>query len=195
MNNVAIGGSTPLAGSFTTATANSYNKMAITAPSTSSTLAVADGKTFTASKTLTLTGTDSTTMTFPTTSATIARTDAAQTFTGTQTFGGVIASTVVSNFNYSSKGNSGYGTGLSFNLTLPNTNEGAMYLISAARNVSSLNASNRLALVSWRTDGSLITDIIANSNITISVSGSTITFTCVGTAILFGSILGLNFSY
>lgn len=35
---------------------------------------------------LTLAGTDATTLTFPTTSATIARTDAAQTFTGTQTF-------------------------------------------------------------------------------------------------------------
>jgi hypothetical protein len=91
MNNVAIGGTTPLAGSFTTATANSYNKMAITAPATSSTLAVADGKTLTANKTLTLDGTDSTTMTFPTTSATIARTDAAQTFTGAQTFSTAIA--------------------------------------------------------------------------------------------------------
>ena len=66
--------------------AASINKMAITAPATSSTLAVADGKTFTVSKTLTLTGTDATTQTFPTTSATIARTDAAQTFTGNQTF-------------------------------------------------------------------------------------------------------------
>ena len=73
------------------ATATSINKMAITAPATSSTLAVADGKTFTASKTLTLTGTDSTTMTFPTTSATIARTDAAQTFTGAQTFSSTIS--------------------------------------------------------------------------------------------------------
>lgn len=47
------------------ATATSVNKMAITAPATSSTLAVADGKTLTASNTLTLAGTDSTTMTFP----------------------------------------------------------------------------------------------------------------------------------
>jgi len=46
------------------ATATSINKMAITAPATSSTLAVADGKTFTASNTLTLAGTDSTTITF-----------------------------------------------------------------------------------------------------------------------------------
>jgi hypothetical protein len=68
------------------ATATSINKMAITAPATSSTLAVADGKTLTASNTLTLAGTDSTTMTFPSTSATIARTDAGQTFTGVNVF-------------------------------------------------------------------------------------------------------------
>jgi hypothetical protein len=72
------------------ATATSINKMAITAPATSSTLAVANGKTLTASNTLTLAGTDSTTMTFPSTSATIGRTDAAQTFTGTQTFAQVV---------------------------------------------------------------------------------------------------------
>lgn len=47
------------------------------------------GKTLTVNKTLTLDGTDSTTMTFPTTSATIARTDAANTFTGHQTIEGV----------------------------------------------------------------------------------------------------------
>lgn len=50
----------------------------------------AASKTLTVNKTLTLDGTDSTTMTFPSTSATIARTDAAQTFTGTQTFSQVI---------------------------------------------------------------------------------------------------------
>lgn len=42
-------------------------------------------KTLTLSNSLTLAGTDSTTMTFPSTSATVARTDAAQTFTGLQT--------------------------------------------------------------------------------------------------------------
>jgi hypothetical protein len=71
-------------------TATSYNKMAITAPATASTLTVADGKTLTANKTLILDGTDSTTMTFPATSATIARTDAAQTFTGAQIFNSTI---------------------------------------------------------------------------------------------------------
>ena len=43
------------------------------------------GKKATFSNTLTLAGTDGTTMTFPTTSATLARTDAANTFTGVQT--------------------------------------------------------------------------------------------------------------
>lgn len=108
------------------ATATSINKVALTAPATSATLTIADGKTLTAnssltlagtdaktltvsnsgtlaggdaftlaiaasktltvSNSLTLAGTDATVMTFPTTTATIARTDAAQSFTGLQTF-------------------------------------------------------------------------------------------------------------
>jgi hypothetical protein len=76
------------------ATATSVNKMAITAPATSSTLAVADGKTFTVNHSLTLAGTDTTTMTFPSTSATIARTDATNTFTGNQIFSNAIIGAV-----------------------------------------------------------------------------------------------------
>ncbi|MFA6274456.1 MAG: hypothetical protein WC662_04820, partial [Candidatus Paceibacterota bacterium] len=49
-------------------------------------ISITSGKTLSATQSLTLSGTDSTTMTFPTTSATIARTDAGQTFTGIQTF-------------------------------------------------------------------------------------------------------------
>lgn len=93
--------------SFTTptlgvASATTINKVTFTTPATGSTLTILDGKTFTVNKTLTLTGTDSTTMTFPTTSATIARTDAAQTFTGTQTFGGSVvpASLTVDSVGY-----------------------------------------------------------------------------------------------
>jgi len=61
------------------------SKVAITEPATSATLTIANGKTLTANNTITLAGTDSTVMTFPSTSATIARTDAANTFTGVQT--------------------------------------------------------------------------------------------------------------
>ena len=103
------------------ASCTTLNKLTITAPATSATLQIADGKslvanssiaftgtdgkvlsltgdisingngkTLTLSNTLTLAGTDSTTMTFPSTSASIARIDAAQTFAGTQTFSGAI---------------------------------------------------------------------------------------------------------
>jgi hypothetical protein len=61
------------------------------ATSATGTIAVAAGKSAAISNSLTLAGTDSTTMTFPGTNATIARTDAAQTFTGIQTFSSPIA--------------------------------------------------------------------------------------------------------
>lgn len=69
--------------------------LTVTQPATGSTLTIVDGKTVVFSKTLSFTGTDSTVMTFPTTSATIARTDAANTFTGIQTFSTPIATTSV----------------------------------------------------------------------------------------------------
>lgn len=54
---------------------------------------VASGKVATINNSLTLAGTDGTTMTFPVTDAQIARIDAAQTFAGTQTFGAAISAT------------------------------------------------------------------------------------------------------
>jgi len=74
------------------ATATSVNKVALTAPATASTLTIADGKTLTASNTLTLAGTDSTTMTFPASSATVAGLAIAQSFTAKQTFTGATGS-------------------------------------------------------------------------------------------------------
>jgi hypothetical protein len=65
----------------------SINGLGITA--STGTLTITNAKTLSVSNTLTLAGTDSTVMTFPTTSATIARTDAANTFTGHQTIEGV----------------------------------------------------------------------------------------------------------
>lgn len=74
---------TIIAGAITPTT---VNKVTITAPATGSTLTLVDGKTFTVSNTITLAGTDAQTYTFPTTTATIARTDAGQTFTGVNVF-------------------------------------------------------------------------------------------------------------
>lgn len=79
------GGATPaltiVAGAITPTSVNG-----LTISTTTGTFTLTNGKTLSVVKSITLDGTDSTTMTFPSTSATIARTDAAQTFTGTQTF-------------------------------------------------------------------------------------------------------------
>lgn len=71
------------------ATATSINKVAFTAPATAATLTILNNKTATFNNSIIFAGTDATTMTFPTTSATLARTDAANTFTGHQTIEGV----------------------------------------------------------------------------------------------------------
>lgn len=57
----------------------------LTISTTTGTFTLTNAKTLAVTNTLTLSGTDSTVMTFPTTSATIARTDAANTFTGAST--------------------------------------------------------------------------------------------------------------
>lgn len=80
------------------ATATSINGNTITTGTGVLTLAAA--KTLTVSNTLTLAGTDATTMTFPTTSATIARTDAANTFTGHQTIEGVTSTGATGTANF-----------------------------------------------------------------------------------------------
>lgn len=68
------------------ATATSVNKVAITAPATSATLTIANGKTLTANNSITLAGTDATTMTFPSSTDTIAGLAAVQTITGAWSF-------------------------------------------------------------------------------------------------------------
>lgn len=76
------------------ATATSINKTAITAPATSSTLAIADGKTLTASNTLTFAGTDSTTETFQGTGTVVNR-DSTDTLTNKSIAGSEINSGTV----------------------------------------------------------------------------------------------------
>ena len=63
------------------ATATSINKVAITAPATSATLTIANGKTLTVDKSLEFDGTDSTKMTFPGASDTVVTLGATQTLT------------------------------------------------------------------------------------------------------------------
>lgn len=63
-----------------------FNKVTITAPATGSTLTLADGKTVTVNNSITFAGTDSTTMTFPTSTDTVVGRGSADTFTGIKTF-------------------------------------------------------------------------------------------------------------
>jgi len=94
------------------------------------TLTIAAGKTATFSNTLRFVGTDSTVLTFPTTSATIARTDAGQTFTGTNVFGVLTATSVNGNTfttgTYTLTGGAGKTLTFSNTLTLAGTDSTTM---------------------------------------------------------------------
>lgn len=99
-------------------------------------LSVASGKTLTASKTLTLTGTDGTTETFPSTSATIARTDSAQTFTGVQTLSSTpVLSSGAASFN-------GKVLTVSNALTLAGTDSTTMTFPSTSATIARTDAAN-----------------------------------------------------
>ena len=68
------------------ATATTINKVAFTQPVTGSTLTILDGKTLTANNSLTLAGTDSTVMTFPSASSNVMTIASADTVSGVKTF-------------------------------------------------------------------------------------------------------------
>ncbi len=95
-NVVLSSGPTLVTPTLGVATATSINRVVITAPVSNATLTIADTKALVVSNSLTLAGTDSTVMTFPSTSASIARTDAAQSFTGDQTINGSIIGNIQS---------------------------------------------------------------------------------------------------
>lgn len=76
------------------ATATSVNKIVLTPAATGATLTIADGKTVTIDNTIRFIGTDSTVITFPSSSSTVARSTGSNTFTGNQTFTNAIIESV-----------------------------------------------------------------------------------------------------
>lgn len=141
--NPVISGATITGSTITTSTYNGNTWTAGTG-----TLTLAALKTLTVNNSITLAGTDATTMTFPTTSATIARTDAGQTFTGTNAFGTLTATTF--NGNTLTAGTwtiSGVAAKtLTFNnsLTLAGTDATTMTFPNASDTVVTLGASQTL---------------------------------------------------
>ena len=151
------------------ATATSINKVAFTAPATNATLTIADGKTLTANNSVTFAGTDATTMTFPSTSASIARTDAAQTFTGTQTFAGAVVGSV--------QALSGPGAVNITTLTTTFTSTGAGNALTLANGV----AGQLKAIVYVAEAAGGDTGVLTPANLG---NGTTITFNAVGESVL-----------
>ena len=140
------------------------------------TLAGTDGKTLTTNASLTLAGTDSTAHTFPSTNSTLARTDAAQTFTGVQTLSSqpILSSLTASQavFTDGSKGlvsNAITGSGnvvMSASPTLTGTIAGASMTLSGTLGVT--------GVVSIGNSLNAVSPTSPNRTVTISVNGTTV---------------------
>lgn len=136
------------------ATATSINGLILTA--STGTVTITNLKTLAVTNTLTLSGTDSTVMTFPTTTATIARTDAANTFTGHQTIEGV-----------TSTGATGTGKFVF---------DGTPTLVTPVLGVATATSINKVAITAPATSATLtIADsktLTASGNVTLSMTGT-----------------------
>lgn len=159
------------------ATATSVNKVAITAPATSATLTIADGKTLTVSNSLSLAGTDSTVMTFPASSDTVVTLGATQTLTSK-----TLTSPVVNQFGTAS----GLGAAWSsWSPTYTNLTVGNGTVVAKFLQIGKI--VNFIYSLTW---GST-TAFTAGSNIDISIpvtaSSDMISFANVGEAIFYTS--------
>jgi len=152
--NPVITGATISNSTITTSTFNGNTWTAGTG-----TLTLGAGKTFAVNNTLTLIGTDGTSMTFPTTSATLARTDASNTFTGHQTIEGVTST------GATGTGNLVFAT--SPTLTTP---------VLGAATATTLNG-NTFTTGTYTLTGSASKTLTFNNSLTLSgTDGTTMTF-------------------
>ncbi len=188
------------------ATATSINKVALTAPATAATITITNNKTFAVTNTLTLSGTDSTVMTFPTTSATIARTDAANTFTGHQTIEGVTSTGATGTGKFVFDGtptlvtpNIGVATGSSLTMQAP-SNTNTKFIVMKASNdadtaimaIAMQNASGTDKMIQW-TDAASATYRFKSAS-TLAFHTNSVAVSTAGAAITLSTAQAVQFN-
>lgn len=147
--------------------ATTFNNVGLSSAGSTASISMGSGKTMTVNNTIILTGTDGTTITTPTTSATMARTDAAQTFTGTQTFGAIAATTVGATTANLTTSNS-----ITANSDLSNTNSAATAFQTGS--LASYYGTAATGSYPWESAGRLVLQSRGNQNREILfVTGST----------------------
>lgn len=162
------------------ASATTINKVTLTAPATGSTLTIADGKTLTASNTLTFNGTDSTTFTLPTLTDTLVGIAASQTLTNKT----LTAPTINGGSATALTGLAIRSSGSAFDLTFANTE-----VLTAGRTLTITvnNAARNLNLSGDLTTAAAFTTAGANA-LTLTTTGPTnITLPTSGTLAVLGS--------
>jgi len=153
----------------------SYNKVAITTPNNNATLTIADGKTLTANNSIQLSGTDGTTMTFPSTSGTVATLNIANTFTAANT----IAPTSTTAVPLTLKGTSSLGSSLS-NLVVTTSSGSAQATLTATG--GSLSATGLQPYTTYAISSSGIPSITKDPTVASGQTGyAPYTFTTRGT--------------
>lgn len=142
----------------------------------STTFAGTDGKTLTVSNSLSLAGTDATVMTFPTTSATLARIDAANTFTGTQTIGALVAATLNGNTfttgTYTLTGTAAKTLNFTNSLTLSGTDATTMTFPSVSASIPGLAIANTFTAGQTISLSQAAQTALSISNTNVSTSAS-----------------------
>lgn len=142
-------------------------------------------KTLTFTNSLTLSGTDGTTMTFPTTSATLARTDAANTFTGTQTVGALVATTLNGNTfttgTYTLTGTAGKTLTFNNSITLAGTDATVMTFPTTTATIARTDAAQTFTGVQTMTSPAFTTSVTTGSTSFTAFAGATTLMTIGGT--------------
>jgi hypothetical protein len=130
------------------AAAGTFNNVAIATLGATAGVLLASGKTLGVNNSITLNGTDLTAMTLPTTNATIARTDAGQTFNGTQVFSSTIIGSISGNAATATAvalgGISGLGTGVPTALAINVGSAGAPVTFNGALGTPSSGSASNL---------------------------------------------------